>query len=85
MRPSTLKPGQPLMVSCPLGGAESRERRAYFVRREPARGKGQPAKNFLRFPEYAGLDGPDDDGTCQISDYELSRRARYPEELRHVS
>ena len=84
MRPSMLKPGQPLMVICPLG-AELRERLVYFVRREPARGKGQPAKCFLRFPDYAGLDGPDDVGTCQISDYELSRRARYPEELRHVS
>jgi hypothetical protein len=53
---------------------QSGERRtAWFVRRVPAQ-QGRAAVNFLRFPDYAGLEGPDDDGTCAMSDYDLSRR-----------
>lgn len=48
-------------------------RTAYFMRRVPAQ-QGRPAANYLRFPDYAGLNGPDDDGTCEMSDYDLSRR-----------
>ena len=35
------------------------------------------AVNYLRFPHLAGLDGGDDDGTCQMSDYQLSRNGQY--------
>lgn len=72
MKPSTLRKGDWLIVLDTLGG----ERRAQFIRRVPARGKGCPARNLLRFPDFAGLDGPDDDGTCTMSDYDLSRRGR---------
>lgn len=85
MTPSTLKPGQPLMLLCAQRNAESLERLAYFVRREPALGKGGRAKRSLRFPEYASQDGPEDDGTCQISDYKLVDRARCLEDLCHVN
>jgi hypothetical protein len=81
MRPSKLKAGDRLMVRPALGGGAELE--AYFVRREPAKGKGCPAKNTLRFPDFAGLDGPHDDGTATLSDYELSRNGRLAGELRH--
>lgn len=73
MHPAKLKPGDKVMVAC-IGAVTTRT--AYFVRREPARGKGRPAKNWLRFPDFAGLDGPQDEGLCTMSDYELSRRGR---------
>jgi len=69
MRPTTLKPGDRLSIRMPLSSRET----AYFVKRRPAAG-GRPAVNLLRFPAYAGLNGPDDDGTCGMSDYDLSRR-----------
>ncbi|MEO1902632.1 MAG: hypothetical protein ABGX87_12820 [Alcanivorax sp.] len=82
MKPSELKPGQRLMIRPSLG--DDGERLAFFVRREPARGKGAPAKNFVRFPDFEGLDGPEDDGTCQMSDYHLARQGRYAEDACHV-
>jgi len=71
VRPSKLKPGMELRVIDSFGEA----RTAFFVRREPRR-YGHPAVNYVRFPDYAGLDGPEDDGTCQMSDYDLSRRGQ---------
>ncbi len=70
MRPSKIIPGTQLLIT-PSGGGQRNI--AFFVRRIPAQG-GRPAKNYLRFPRFAGLDGPNDDGTCEMSDYELSRR-----------
>ncbi|MCO1335341.1 hypothetical protein MO867_13465 [Microbulbifer sp. OS29] len=72
MRPSQLKAGDQIQYRSIFGT----ERVAIFQKRIPSRGKGQPAKNYLRFPEFAGLNGPDDDGTCVVSDYDLSRRGR---------
>ena len=71
MRPSTLKPGTKLKIKCIFGQGDYT---GFFVRREPAKGKGIPAVNYVRFPAFEGLNGPNDDGTCQMSDYELSRR-----------
>ena len=68
MRPSTLKAGERVRVR----GAFSVPT-AYFVRRRPAQGGRRPV-NYLRFPGYAGMHGPADDGTCEMSDYEVSRR-----------
>lgn len=76
MRPSKLKKGDKILYQGFFGG----ELVAYFVKRTPSRGKGCPAKNYLRFPEFAGQDGPDHDGTCEVSDYDLSRRGRLAEE-----
>ncbi len=71
MRPSKIKPGTKLKIKTAL-----RDRVAYFVKRVPAQG-GRKAVNYLRFPDFAGLNGPDDDGACEMSDYELSRRGEY--------
>jgi len=73
MKPSRLKPNQKLRVK---PSADSQGRTAYFVRRIPAE-CGRKAVNFIRFPDFAGMDGPEDDGTCQMSDYELSRLGEY--------
>lgn len=73
MRPSKLKAGEKLLIKPAFGTQNST---AYFVRRVPA-GCGRKAVNYLRFPGYAGLNGPDDDGTCEMSDYDLSRRGEY--------
>ena len=70
MKPSQLKPNQKLLIK-PALGAENRI--AYFVKRIPAQ-CGRKAINFVRFPDYEGLNSPEDDGTCHMSDYDLSRR-----------
>jgi hypothetical protein len=72
-RPAQLRTGDRLMLVDGLGRSETL---IEFIRREPARGKGCPATNWIRSHEWRGANGPDDDGTCTISDYELSRRAR---------
>lgn len=74
MKPSKIKAGQKLKIQPSLGGGV--DRTAYFVKRISAE-CGRKAVNYVRFPDYAGLDGPDDDGTCQMSDYDLSRRGNY--------
>lgn len=73
MKPSKIKPNQKLLIKPCLGGSESRI--AFFVKRLPSI-SGRPAVNFVRFPDYAGLNGSHDDGTCQMSDYDLSRRGK---------
>lgn len=78
MKPSTLKPGDKLLVTPTLGGGPALV--AYFVKRTPAQGRGCPAKNTLRFPDFAGLDGPHDDGIATLSDYELSHNGRLARE-----
>ncbi|MBL3601602.1 MAG: hypothetical protein JMN25_17350 [gamma proteobacterium endosymbiont of Lamellibrachia anaximandri] len=69
MRPSTIKPGTPLNIAPLFGGGQSLT--AVFIKRTPARGRFM-AINYLRFPAYAGIHGPDDDGTIQMSDVDLS-------------
>lgn len=74
MKPSKINAGTKLKIHPVFGsGADVI---AYFVKRIPAQ-CGRKAVNYLRFPDYAGIDGPDDDGTCQMSDYELSRRGEF--------
>lgn len=70
MRPSTIRPGTKLIVRLALGSGSLI---AYFVKRIPAE-CGRKAINYLRFPDFAGQDGLEDDGTCQMSDYDVSRR-----------
>lgn len=67
MKPSKIKPGEKLSVQTGFA-----VRSAYFVRRVPAQG-GRKAVNYLRFPDFAGMEGPEDDGVCEMSDYEVSR------------
>ena len=71
MSPSRLKPDTPIEYRT----ASGRWIRGVFLRRRPAKGP-TPAVNWVRFPGYAGLYGPEDDGTCQISDHDLARRGR---------
>ncbi len=69
MRPTQLRPGDRVVVTL-FGGEKSR---AEFVRRVPAR-CGQKAVNYLRFADFAGQSGPDDDGITPMSDYDVSRK-----------
>lgn len=71
MKPSKLKNGDKLLFKC----SDGKEHEATFICREAAR-FGRAPKNFVRFPHLAGLDGPDDTGICQVSDYDLSRKGR---------
>lgn len=71
MKPSKLKKGDKLLIKNASG-----EQTAFFICRTPAEA-GQKAMNYLRFPGYAGLNGYDDKGTCEMSDYDLSRRGEY--------
>lgn len=71
MRPSQLTPGDELVIKSVAG-----EQIAFFVDRIPAQA-GQKAVNLLRFPAHAGLNGKDDTGISEMSDYDLSRRAEY--------
>jgi len=64
MKPSKVKPEQKIRIH---------GRIAIFIRRYPAEA-GRPAINVIRVPDYAGLSGPNDDGSCQISDYDFSRK-----------
>lgn len=68
MKPTTLKPGQKLSIEM-----NGRRRTAYFIERI-RNGYGPHAHNLLRFPDFEGLNGPDDNGICQMSDYDLSRK-----------
>ncbi len=71
MKPARLEPNTPIIYRT----ADGRWIEGIFLRRQPAKGP-TPAVNWVRFPCFAGLAGPDDDGTCQIGDYDLSRRGR---------
>jgi hypothetical protein len=71
MRPSKLRTGDKLMLTC--GISILHEELVVFVSREPANGKGRPAKNWIRCDAWRTQD---DDGVTCISDYELARRGR---------
>ena len=73
MRPTLAKNGQRLVYD--RGGGR---RVCYFVKRVPSQ-NGRPAENYVRFPDFAGLNGNDDDGTCRVSDYEFSKFYRSEE------
>ncbi len=73
MRPSKIRPGTKLIIKSSLGSGSNT---AYFVKRIPAQ-CGRQAVNLLRFPAFAGLNGLEDDGTCQMSDYQFSRNAEF--------
>ena len=71
MKPAQLKKGDKLAIKSASG-----EKIAFFFCRFPAEA-GQKAMNLLRFPCYAGLNGLDDNGTCEMSDFGLSKRGEY--------
>lgn len=64
MKPSKMKPGQEIRINGRVG---------FYVRRSPTQ-SGRPAINIIRVPDYAGLNGPDDNGLCQLSDYDFSHK-----------
>ncbi len=68
MRPTLLKPGDE--VCC------TDSKYTYvFVKRIPRENSisGRP-KNIFRCDAFRGLDGPDDQGLLEMSDYDVSRR-----------
>lgn len=69
MRPTSLRAGDKVIVTL-FGGKQST---AVFIRRDPAC-CGRKAASYFRFPAFAGQNGPDDDGTCPMSDYDVSRK-----------
>ena len=71
LKPTQVKPNAMLNVHF-----AQHQRTGYFVKRIPA-DSGRPAINYVRFPDFAGIRGEDDDGTCEMSDYFLSRRGEY--------
>jgi len=68
MRPTQLKPGDE--VYC------AGSNHVYvFVKRIPSeRSPSGKPKNIFRCDAYRGLDGPNDEGLFEMSDYEVSRR-----------
>lgn len=72
MRPSTLKPGARLNIA-PIYRS-GRIMTAFFIDHTPAHGRFH-AINRLRFPAYAGINNPDDDGTRQMSDDDMTNLA----------
>ncbi|EHD22625.1 MULTISPECIES: hypothetical protein [Brenneria] len=70
MKPSTLKAGMRVLLHPSLGlpGAF----RATVIRRTP-RTYGRHALTVVRVDEFAGLNGPGDNGDVHLSDYEVSR------------
>ncbi len=77
MQVNNIKPGAKLKLKASLGKGSYT---GYYVRRERAIKGVRPAINYIRFPAFKGLNGPDDDGTLPIGDYELSRRGRMLDE-----
>lgn len=70
MRPTLLKRGDRVVVTL-FGGKKAP---AEFIRRQSAQRGGAKAVNYFRFPDFVGLNGPEDDGVCQMSDYDVSRK-----------
>lgn len=69
MKPTSLKKNDRVKIIHPIGDPVI----GIFEERKP-RAPGRKAYNIIRVNEYAGLDGPDDDGTVIMSDYDVSRR-----------
>lgn len=67
MRPTQLKPGDQV---CKVGSKHT----YVFVRRiVSGRSTSGKTKNIFRCEAFRGLDGPNDEGLVEMSDYEVSR------------
>ncbi len=71
MRPSTLKPGQRVMIQPTISTFPCNH--GTFIRRVP-RTSSRPAYSVIRVDEFAGLNGPEDLGDTPFSDYDAARR-----------
>ncbi len=68
MRPTLLKPGDEVLCS-------GIKYVSVFVKRiQSERSPSSRPKNFFRCDALRGLDGPDDEGLFEMSDYEVSRQ-----------
>jgi hypothetical protein len=65
-RPSKLQPGVKIICD---------GRPMTFVKREPAYGP-RGARNVFLCPDYAGLNGPQDDGKCEMTDPYVVKNCR---------
>lgn len=70
MKPSTLKPGMRVLLTPSLGNTAARS--ATVIKRHPA-GCGRKAITVVNVDDFRGLNGPCDQGTVHLSDYEVSR------------
>ncbi len=71
MRPTLLKPGDEV---CRAGSTHL----YVFVKRIPSeRSPSGRAKNIFQCDVFRGLDGPEDRGMIEMSDYEVSRRCMH--------
>ena len=71
MRPSTLKPGQRVMIQPTISTFPCNH--GTFIRRVP-RTSSRPAYSVIRVDEFAGLNVPEDLGDTPFSDYDAARR-----------
>ncbi|EDM9768665.1 hypothetical protein CXO80_03865 [Salmonella enterica subsp. enterica serovar Corvallis] len=78
MKPTSLYPGQRVLVTPSLGSQPPYH--GTFIRRVP-RQCGQAAYSVIRVDEFVGLNGPDDRGETPMSDYCISRQVQ-PLEVR---
>ncbi len=70
MKPTLLKPGDEITRT---GSPHT----YVFVKRIPAeRSPSGRTKNIFRCDAFRGLDGPEDEGLVEMSDYEVSRRCK---------
>jgi len=76
MRPSEIKPGTKLLISS-LSGLTDDKYIAIFQERVPKGPGGRKPYNVLKVPDFVGINGPDDEGICHMSDFDLSRRGAY--------
>lgn len=74
MKASKIQAGTRLFCTSEGSGTT---RVAIFVNRLPGENGRQPI-NILRVPDFAGLEGPEDEGIVTLSDRELSRNCRIP-------
>lgn len=72
MKPSTLKPGQRVLIKSYFGGGSPNH--GTFIRCVPrsSLNPGRPTYSIIRVDEYAGLASAPN-GECSYTDYDISR------------
>jgi len=76
VKANRIRPGSKMILFSNIGGQEYV---VEFLKRDP-RQSGRPARNYVRGDAFAGLNGPDDDGTVVLSDQEIAKNCRLHQE-----